>query len=304
MSSPGWYPDPHDPGQQRFWNGSQWTDQTHTRTSATPPPSPEVSGTAQPWSPDPSPPATRRTNAPLLWVAAIVAVTLLLSAGWWVFLGRHTAPEEASPQIPVTPSLIPSPTVTAPMAANLPVTVGDAVTGETSCPIGAAASAKGELDEDGKLASAAGVRIPLPDGFEPRAVPYGFVHESNSAVKLYDNGWMSTVTLGHIEAEEGFDVPEQNLIRVARCILGDKLLYRPGTTGKVIGLRGDPRVEGAWLEVEIPVTGVDGVAHDTLSIGTLSLGGRMTVVIVVAADHDPGAATAIWNAINQMEETP
>ena len=30
----------------------------------------------------------------------------------------------------------------------------------------------------------------------------------------------------------------------------------------------------------------------------------MTVVIVVAADHDPGAATAIWNAINQMEETP
>lgn len=26
-AQPGWYPDPQVPGQQRYWDGSQWTDQ-------------------------------------------------------------------------------------------------------------------------------------------------------------------------------------------------------------------------------------------------------------------------------------
>ena len=27
----GWYPDPNDAGQQRYWDGSEWTDQTAPR---------------------------------------------------------------------------------------------------------------------------------------------------------------------------------------------------------------------------------------------------------------------------------
>jgi Protein of unknown function (DUF2510) len=28
--APGWYPDPSIPGTQRYWDGTRWTDQTHT----------------------------------------------------------------------------------------------------------------------------------------------------------------------------------------------------------------------------------------------------------------------------------
>ncbi|HVZ85661.1 MAG TPA: DUF2510 domain-containing protein [Polyangia bacterium] len=32
----GWYPDPHDPAQQRWWDGSQWAPQTQLTQAASP----------------------------------------------------------------------------------------------------------------------------------------------------------------------------------------------------------------------------------------------------------------------------
>lgn len=40
MDTPaGWYADPHDPNQQRYWDGSIWTE--HTAPVAAPPPPPQ-----------------------------------------------------------------------------------------------------------------------------------------------------------------------------------------------------------------------------------------------------------------------
>ena len=42
MNSPiaGWYPDPSTPGQQRYWDGSQWTEHAAPIPQAAPPPPP------------------------------------------------------------------------------------------------------------------------------------------------------------------------------------------------------------------------------------------------------------------------
>lgn len=34
----GWYPDPENPGQLRYWDGQQWTEHRSAQTGATPPP--------------------------------------------------------------------------------------------------------------------------------------------------------------------------------------------------------------------------------------------------------------------------
>lgn len=36
--SPGWYPDSNTPGQQRYWDGTQWTEHVAPMAAATPPP--------------------------------------------------------------------------------------------------------------------------------------------------------------------------------------------------------------------------------------------------------------------------
>lgn len=41
-----WYPDPHQPGVLRWWDGSQWTDHTSPAPGTTAPPA--ASGTQQP----------------------------------------------------------------------------------------------------------------------------------------------------------------------------------------------------------------------------------------------------------------
>lgn len=37
-TAPGWYPDPSAPGQQRYWDGAQWTEQVAPEATAQQPP--------------------------------------------------------------------------------------------------------------------------------------------------------------------------------------------------------------------------------------------------------------------------
>lgn len=48
---PGWYPDPVTPGQQRYWDGTQWTENVAAMPTATPPmPPPGYAPTPPPYT--------------------------------------------------------------------------------------------------------------------------------------------------------------------------------------------------------------------------------------------------------------
>lgn len=70
---PGWYPDPHDPGRGRYWNGNDWTDLVH------------IPG--QPYPPGAVPKAPPGTdgNTPWIWLIVLMPIApmaLLLFVPW------------------------------------------------------------------------------------------------------------------------------------------------------------------------------------------------------------------------------
>lgn len=85
-ASPGWYPDPGGSGQQRFWDGSAWTQRLSSEAPS-----------------DPTPPQRRGWLIPLVSVAAVVALGV---ATWIVW------PRDGGEELPLPPSAAGTPSVT------------------------------------------------------------------------------------------------------------------------------------------------------------------------------------------------
>src|SRR5919204_1271775 len=53
----GWYPDPKDPGQRRYWDGTKWTEHTQAQPAQAPQQAPQPAPAARPARPSPQAPA-------------------------------------------------------------------------------------------------------------------------------------------------------------------------------------------------------------------------------------------------------
>ncbi len=112
MHPPGWYPDPHVPGQLRWWDGGAWTADVVVRTPPGDAPGAYVGidpfahqgraagagsgigSPAGPWALPPTPSATVTGRGPGRVIAVVVVVVLLiglLAAGGLVALGRSAS---------------------------------------------------------------------------------------------------------------------------------------------------------------------------------------------------------------------
>ena len=73
---PGWYPDPHNPSQQRYWDGHTWTD------NVAPLPPPAAPPPQAQYVPAPPP---KSSKGCIIALVVVLVLTLLVVVG--VFVG-------------------------------------------------------------------------------------------------------------------------------------------------------------------------------------------------------------------------
>lgn len=104
----GWFPDPHDPTQQRYWDGQEWTDH---RAPVTPPPPAYPPPPQVPSSPGPAThaataqPRTYGSHSKRTWVIVAVGATAFAV---FALISNQTSGEDDGEPSTVQPAITPS----------------------------------------------------------------------------------------------------------------------------------------------------------------------------------------------------
>lgn len=334
MSEPGWYPDPQDNTQKRFWNGAEWTEQIRTKD-----------GDARPvLLPSTS---IRRSNT-VLWSVLVLVLCLLVGSGWWLSTNVNqssSAPHPDSPggQPPSTttgatsptesgssPAADPAPSAVHTTQASLgdgrprtpeqiaadptstenpeSLKIGDPIPVIPNPETATGGEAKSEI-RDGRLTSQAepGLSIPEIKGFSTtgqEGATEKYIYQGNTLAKQYDAFKAgaqtpgSTVTLGTLKADEGFTEVLHSAVLVASYLA-------EGRTTRIEDVRYMPEANAAWLsiEVDLPPDKFPGLKKNYVSVFTCLRDGVMHVALLDLLDvtkQDAESYDAIWAAFQDM----
>ncbi|MFJ2772434.1 DUF2510 domain-containing protein [Streptomyces sp. NPDC087300] len=151
--SPGWYPDPHQPSVERWWDGTAWTEHRRGPGAAQQAPGQQGFGPADPAATAVMAPVGSgggaRTKVVALTVAAVVLVAAIVTGA--VFLTEDDGDPRGGTPAPTGPvSEEPEPTATK-----------------------SSATSTADPDPDTLVDDLNGVTLPVPDGWEKDADTFG-----------------------------------------------------------------------------------------------------------------------------------
>lgn len=271
----------------------------------------------QPPGAGPTPP--RRSNTGL-WVALGVALVAIAGVLVWLLFLRG-GPQATPLPVPtttaaVTPTAPPTTAATTepapPTEPETPIatdptadTPGRVAVGDVLAPMqceGTASDGMGQQGEDGRFTSRGGMSVPALPGFQAQPVEFPWIHGANTQEKPYDDsGWSALLTVGELDAADGFTGHTESAIRLTRCILGSELYGNFLGEATVTAFDDVPDQGLTWLETDVTLKDIEGITRDHLTIGTVQIGEVLHVVLAVVPDIDPEAAAAIQSALNEVQ---
>lgn len=214
---PGWYPDPSgQPGQFRYWNGSNWSHETSANPQA-PPPGLAGSPLAAP----------RKKSGRGGVIGVLVLLLVLILAGVFIvrsFLDDDAPTANPAPTSTVTPWDDRSPTATPTPSTPTPSETEPTPDEPTeapmiACPDGDPGS-RAPYPSDGRVYGG-GISFSPPADWEPGGFYAGglsWAFDVDGVMTTVEPGWAAMMAAGQLRVADGFEAPEQAASGVMMCV--------------------------------------------------------------------------------------
>lgn len=216
MSQSGWYPDPSGkPGQFRYWDGAQWSQETTPNPGQNPPPGAGFAGPAKPAG-----------RGPGMWILLAVGVLVLVLVGFFVVRGLTGTDDIAEDTNSSTPTVSQWDETSTPTQTPTPTNPQSSGGTQVACPEGPGGSSKNV--QNGRLV---GGELSVESlGWDRSGFSLPFMYDTSAEIKTITSRWMSVNAVGALRVADGFEAPEPAAKVMMSCFASSG--YYQGFTGR------------------------------------------------------------------------